>query len=119
MIPALVVLFALLARPGDAVAQSEHLTHVAIGAYMTTAGADLAVTTYGLGAGVFREANPLLRPFERHPVGMAAVKMGLGAGLSAWLLHRHQRSPKATFWTAIALTALNSAITWRNTRLLP
>jgi hypothetical protein len=114
---ALVALVLCLPRP--VYGQSETALHVAIGGYMVTAGSDLAVTTYGLGAGQVREANPILRPFEHKPVAMAAVKMGVGAAVSSLLLHTHQRSRKRAFWTAVCLTALNSYITYRNAKLLP
>lgn len=114
----LVVLIAL-AWASPAAAQSERAMHVAIGAYMVSSGADLAVTTYGLGAGQVREANPLLRWAERKPIGMAVTKMSIGAGLSVLLLKEHKKSKKAAFWTAVGLTALNGYITYRNAKLLP
>ena len=112
------LLCALVLLPASVESQPLWATNLAIGAQMTTAGADLAVTSYGLGAGAFREANPLLRPFEHQPVGMAIVKMGLGSALSYALVKRRAKNPKAVFWTAVGLTALNSYVVGRNARLL-
>lgn len=109
----------LLSLASPAYAQSETAQHIAIGSYMVSAGADLSVTSYGLGAGSLREANPILRPFEHKPVGMAVTKMGLGAGVSALLLKTHTKNPKAAFWTAVGLSVLNSWVTYRNTKFLP
>ena len=110
------VLLILLAAPASA--QPAWATHLAIGAQMTSAGADLAVTSYGLGAGAFREANPVLRPFESHPVGMAIVKMGLGSALSYALIKHRHTSRRAVFLTAVGLTVLNSYVASRNSRML-
>jgi hypothetical protein len=112
----LLLVACLIVWPVTVSAQPAWATHLAIGGYVTSASADLAVTTYGLGAGIFREANPILRPFEHDPLGMALVKMGVGSVVSYVLIKR--RSSKATFWLSVGLTALNSWMAVRNSRLV-
>lgn len=113
----LVVLVWLL--PASVSAQSARANHVAIGAFMVSSGADLAVTTYGLGAGQVREANPLLRWAEHRPVAMAVTKMTIAASVSTVLLKTQGTSRKRAFWVAVGLTALNTWVTVRNQRLIP
>lgn len=94
------------------------VSQIAVGAFMTSAGADLAVTQYGLGRGVFEELNPLLKPFEHKPVGMAVTKMGLSSVIAYYLLKTRHSHPKRALWVGVGLTLLNVAVTWRNVRLL-
>ena len=111
------VLFVLL-LPSPATAQSERATHLALGAYMTAAFFDTAITSYHIGLGDVHEANPFLRPIvERHGVVAAmTVKGAMHVGIAALLLKYHQDAPKRVFWITLGLTAAQVAVDVANVR---
>lgn len=99
-------------------AQSERATHVAIGVAMVGQFTDITTTMYGMGAGQFQEANPLLRWAEHRPVAMGVTKGAVAVGVSAALLKAQRRHPKAAFWTAVGVAVVQGLVTYHNARLL-
>lgn len=91
---------------------------VAIGGAMVGQFTDLAVTEYAIGAGVLREANPILAPLAHRPVEMAIAKGTMAVGVSYALVKLKQRHPKAAFWTAVVLAGVQAGVTWHNARAL-
>jgi hypothetical protein len=118
MMRALFILLACLLWPTPVAAQSVRASNVAIGTFMVGQFGDITTTAYGIGAGQFSEANPLLRWAEHRPVAMAVTKGSLAVGVSVALLKARRSHPKATFWTAVALTAVQVGVTWHNSRQL-
>lgn len=96
--------------PGDSVIP----TRIAVSAFMVGQFTDISITQHYIGAGVFQEANPLLRWAEQKPVAMAAVKGSVAVAVSWLLLAKHKDNPKAVFWTSVALASAQAAITYHN-----
>ena len=61
---------------------------------------DLSTTTYGIGAGVVSEANPLMRWAADEPIALASMKLGTVAALD-WSVRALMRRGRRK--TAIAL----------------
>ena len=82
---------------------------------ITAHGADLATTTYCLGAHTCREGNPFLEPFSRNPLAFGVVKMG-GAALQLWAISRIENKKVATIANFV-VTGVFTGIAIRNARL--
>jgi hypothetical protein len=91
--------------------------HLAVGSYMSLNGADLAVTSYLLGARQAREVNPLLAPFSSQPVAFGAFKMGLAAFTSYGILRLEKSRPRLAFILAGLGTGLYAGVVYHNARL--
>ena len=78
---------------------------------------DLSTTTYGIGAGVVTEANPLMRWAADEPIGLAAMKLGSAAALD-WsvrtLAKRGKR--KTALLLGIGLAASTFVVSMHNMR---
>jgi hypothetical protein len=78
---------------------------------------DLSTTTYGIGAGVVTEANPLMRWAADEPIGLAAMKLGSAAALD-WsvrtLARRGKR--KTALMLGIGLAASTFVVSAHNMR---
>jgi hypothetical protein len=82
------------------------------------AGADLALSMYGIGSGQVREVNPMLGWAQDHPGWFGAMKMGLDTGVVLGLHRLGRRHPKAALWSAIGFAAINAYVVSRNARTL-
>ncbi len=118
----LVALLLVLFIPHGVTAQNlpDRVVHVAIGSALVAHGADIATSMYLRGSDPihYREANPLLRPFQDTPIAFAVAKMGVAVAASAALLRIHHSHPRAAFWTACGTTALISYVAFRNNQLI-
>jgi hypothetical protein len=94
------------------------VTRVALAESVVAAVVDLAVTEYGIGAGQFREANPMLRRFDRQPTQMGIAK-GVMVVVPTYIVLRLMPShPKWALVTALSMAAVNTYVATRNTQLL-
>ena len=110
----LVLSCVLIAAPAFAQEPHRWPLHLALGASITADGADLATSAYAFGRGGFREANPVLRPFQDRPIPFAIAKMGSAAGMSYLLVRLYAKHPRWALALAITNTALKSYIAVRN-----
>lgn len=97
-----------------AFAQSDRVSHIAIGAFMVGQFSDAMTTEYCIGAGLCREANPLMRWANHQPVAMAMVKGGVATVASVALIKAHRIHAKATFLVTIGLTVGQAWLTVHN-----
>jgi hypothetical protein len=114
----LLTLLAVLALAAPASAQSERPLHIAVASYMTLQGADLAVTSYMLGARTAREVNPILAPFSHTPVAFGAIKMGMATATSYGILRLQRQHPKLAFVLAVVGSGVYVGVVYHNARLL-
>lgn len=114
----LVLCLLFVAAPVSAQTRHDGWLHLALGAYMTAQGADLATSCYAFGRGGFRETNPLLRPLQDKPVAFAIAKMGIASVTSYGLVRLHRTRPKTALVLAVAGTSLFSVIAVHNSRLV-
>lgn len=114
------LLAALLLWPAQAQAQGADgwSTHVALGAFMTLQGIDLAETMYLSGARQVREVNPILAPFMDRPIVFGAVKMGVATATSALLLRMHKQHPRRAFVLAALGAGVYAGVVAHNARVL-
>jgi hypothetical protein len=102
------------------------ILHLAFGAWLAAASADVVTTaqfahtytTPRLTASgalvVLHEGNPLLRPFEQHPVAISAALMGEYAG-QMWLAQRlARRHPRWAVAAMIAGSVVSTTYAARN-----
>lgn len=99
----LVVLGLLVARP--VFAEPDWLTHGLLTAQMFAQGVDAGQSMYLLGRG-HREINPVLAPFAQQPVAFGAVKFGLAAASSFWMLKYHEKHPRLVRIAAVVQTSV-------------
>jgi hypothetical protein len=111
------LLVLILAAPVSA-QTDERLTHAAIAGYMVAAQIDIAGTSYCLGKGTCREANPLFKPLveSRGVVPAMAVKAATHTAIAGLLLTKHKKHPRAVFWFAVALMSAQIAVDVHNYR---
>lgn len=114
------ILLVMLSQPPQRAEEAHFLrpARAAILVYGVGQMSDGFVTAWGLGSGELREMNPLLSWAEDRPAAMGIAKGALAAGSIYVLVKLHRKHPKATFWTAVGLGALQAYITVRNVRLL-
>lgn len=92
--------------------------HVALGAYMTLNGVDLAETMYLLGSQQGHEANRLFSPFSSRPVLFGAMKMGIDSAAVYGILRiRHAHPRLAWVLTGLGIAA-ETAASVHNARLI-
>lgn len=112
-----------LASPGgdEAVAAGDHsdprFTFV-LGAFITAAGTDLAVSMYQIGQGNARE-GAFGAPWQDSPVAFAASKSAMTAVFVYGLQRLHRDRPKTAFILGIAQTALEGYLVVRSARMSP
>lgn len=94
-------------------------THLAIGAFLTLNGADLATTAYLLGSARGREANALLAPLSTKPVAFGLVKMGIATSAGYLMLRLHAQHPKLAFTVAALGSVFYAGVVVHNASLLP
>ena len=113
-------LLACLLVPAAAHADPDRQFRVALGAYITAAALDGSITSYCVGRGECREANPLLAPVvERHGVVAAmTLKGAFHGGILGILLSMHKERPKVALWTTIGLLAAQVAVDAHNVKTL-
>ena len=122
MNPAALFLSLTLLSPGHPIAALPEphptITHSAIAAAAIGQFTDVSTTMYAMGRGGFEEANPLLSWAEDKPVAMGVVKGLVATVTTVTLVKLHARRPKTTLVLALALTALQAWVTWRNAEVL-
>jgi len=130
---ALVLVAALAGQPAQRpeliqpilIVESSHQDAITRGLIWTGVGlhgVDLGVSTYafgwnrGSGLDRYREANPLLRPFEQNPVGLSVAKMGVAVAANAVLMRYHQRHPTLVRWLAVGQMGLMAWVVVQNAK---
>jgi hypothetical protein len=111
-----IALLAVLSAPARA--EDRGPIHVALGAYMTLNGVDLAETMYLLGAQQGHEGNPVLAPFADHPVAYGAVKIAAASAFIYTMLQLHRTHPRLTWVLTGFGIAAESFTAVHNARLL-
>jgi hypothetical protein len=76
---------------------------------------DLSTTTYGIGTGKVKEANPFIRWAADEPLMLASMKLGTAAGLD-WIVRKLSKSGhrKTAIILGIALTSASMAVSIHN-----
>lgn len=109
------IIFVLFAAPSQA---QDAPLHLALGAYMTLNGVDLAQTMACVGSGQCREANRFMAMFTSHPATFGALKIGLDSAAVYAVLRLHKTHPKLAWMvTAIGIGA-ETAATVHNAKVL-
>lgn len=106
--------------PPQAPMTAEHhavLTHAAIAAHVVAQFADVSTTSFAMGRGGFREANPVMRPFAGNPIRLALVKGAYATGTSYLLLKLHRTRPKTAFGLAVLSVVTTGYVARRNARV--
>lgn len=104
------------APPTMTPARDEGAFHIVLGAFVTAAGTDVAVSMYQIGRGAAREAG-FGSWWQDSPVAFAMTKSAATA-LFAYQLHRlHRTRPKAAFILGIATTSVEAALVARAARI--
>jgi hypothetical protein len=94
------------------------LTHVLIASHVVLQTIDATETTYLLGAGGFKEANPLIRPFAGSPWRLGAAKSLYAVGTSALAWHYHATHPRIVRWSLVILNTGSALVVAHNQRLI-
>jgi hypothetical protein len=87
-----------------------------LGAFVTAAGTDLAVSMYQIGRGTARERG-FGAPWQDSPVAFAATKSGMTALFAYGLQRIHKDRPKTAMILGIAATAMESLLVVRSARM--
>ena len=93
-------------------------THLVIASSMVAHMADLSTTSWAMGKGGYREANPVLKPFAGDPVALALAKGSLAVGVNYYLLRLHERKPKTVLVIGIVQTLAVGYVAHRNAALV-
>jgi hypothetical protein len=105
------------APPRTATAASDDgAFHVVLGAFVTAAGTDVAVSMYQIGRGTAREAA-FGSWWQDSPVAFAATKSALTALFAYQLQRLHRTRPKAAFILGIASASVEAALVARSARI--
>lgn len=118
---ALLVASAHLARaqtPTDARSESTGSLHLVVGAFITMAGADLAVSTYQIGRGTARE-RAFGAAWQDSPIAFAVSKSAMSAAFAYGLQKMHKTRPKTAIVLGVAATAVESWLVARSVALTP
>lgn len=110
------IMFFSLALGHSGMSQSDDAFKFGLAAYNTAVITDTITTIQLLNRGGFREANPLLRPFQDDPLKLAGVKLGLAVASTYGLMKLREHRPKLAFWVTIAAVGLNSFAAAHNAR---
>lgn len=105
-------------RPPAPPSLERTLAKIAAGAQLVACGADTAATMYGRGAGLTTEANPIMAPFQDHPVAFGSVMIGGCLAVVAVERHVAVKHPRAVAIAAAALAGVQFAIAIHNAQLL-
>lgn len=109
-----VAVFAFLLFVAAPISAQDRIFHVSRIALLAGTGADLATTSYCLGARTCRELNPLLAPI-RHPIALGATKMGIAGAQLLLVAKVHQTHPKLATALNLASASLYFWVAARNT----
>ena len=90
--------------------------HVVLGAFVTAAGTDVAVSMYQIGRGTAREAA-FGSWWQDSPVAFSVTKSALTALFAYQLQRLHRSQPKAAFILGIASTSVEAALVARSARI--
>jgi hypothetical protein len=76
---------------------------------------DLSTTTYGIGTGKVKEANPFIRWAADEPLMLASMTLGTAAGLD-WIVRKLSKSGhrKTAIILGVALTSASMAVSIHN-----
>lgn len=89
-----------------------------LGAFITAAGTDVAVSMYQIGRGHAREAG-FGSWWQDSPVAFAATKSALTAVFAYQLQRLHRTRPKTAFVLGIVSTSVETALIVRSARIKP
>lgn len=89
---------------------------LALGAYLTLCGVDLAQTAHCLGAGRCREANPIMAALQDRPAALGAVKLGLDSAAVVGIVRLHKDHPRLAWVVTTIGLAAETAATLHNAR---
>lgn len=87
-----------------------------LGAFLTAAGSDVALSMYKIGNGSAREAG-FGAWWQDSPVAFAVTKSAVSAAFAYELQRLHQTRPKAAFVVGIAATAIEASLVARTAQL--
>jgi hypothetical protein len=87
-----------------------------MGAFVTAAGTDLAVSMYQIGRGTAREGG-FGAPWQDSPVAFAATKSAMTAVFAFGLQRLHKDRPKTALILGIAQTAVEGLLVVRSARM--
>jgi hypothetical protein len=90
--------------------------NVVMGAFITAAGTDIAVSMYQIGRGAARERG-FGAPWQDSPVAFAATKSAMTAVFVFGLQRLHKDRPKTALILGIAQTAVESLLVVRSARM--
>ena len=90
--------------------------HAVLGAFVTAAGTDVAVSMYQIGRGTAREAG-FGSWWQDSPVAFAATKSALTALFAYQLQRLHKTRPRTAFILGIASTSVEVALVARSARI--
>jgi hypothetical protein len=96
----------------------ESVFHVATGAFVVAASADLSVTMYQIGRGVARERG-FGAQWQDSPVAFAVSKSAMTAVVAYGLQRMHKTRPKTALILTVAATAVEGWLAVRGSRLDP
>lgn len=85
-----------------------------IGAYGVSAFVDTTTSAYGFGKGDVHEVNPLLKPFQKHPVAFGLVKGTMHGLVVYFLLKNKDAHPEVVKWMALILLSSQVAVDTSN-----
>jgi hypothetical protein len=89
---------------------------IVVGAYLTAAGTDIALSMYHIGKGDLREAG-FGGAWQNNPVAFAATKSALAALFAFQLQRLHRSHPKAAFVLGVVDTAIEASLVARTAHL--
>jgi hypothetical protein len=107
---------ALAADAGAGQAVEDGRFQLAIGAFITAAGADIAVSMYQIGRGTAREQG-FGAWWQDQPVPFALTKSALVALFAYQLQKIHRTRPKTAYILALVGTGIEAALVVRSARL--
>jgi len=87
-----------------------------LGAFLTAASADLAVSMYQIGRGTAREAA-FGSGWDHAPLPFALSKSGAAAVFALGIQHMHKERPKAAFVIGLSATIVESMLVARAARM--
>ena len=90
--------------------------HIVLGAFVTAAGTDVAVSMYQIGRGTAREAA-FGSWWQDSPVAFSVTKSALTALFAYQLQRLHRSRPKVAFILGIASTSVEAALVARSARI--
>lgn len=104
--------------PPDRAAESTASIHLVVGAFVTMAGADLAVSTYQIGRGAAREAA-FGSAWQNSPLTFTVSKSAMTAVFAYALQKMHKSRPKTAIVLGIAATGVEAWLVARGAGMTP